>query len=970
MPLVALSYVWKMAKATAGGESTPFTSPVIDCLFAPLGNAGPGAGEAQSVSVGERERGDDGVGCERETGGQLSSDTPPLFLGALAEIAGVLLSSRGASAAFFVDGPDGPRASRALLELARCAAELARRACGHRGVDSEEWEDGRSPPPRRQPDKPESRFGWLERGVSARLAVDFAQALAPVMGRPPKQRAAGWAAIRRSGAPHALAALLAFLERPRSERPASGAAAMHRRDGDSDGRSPRGGGGAGGEQSSPEQNGRLRDRLLLSLVEWARDLVGVDCLRRVGLAGPCGSFLAHELGRRHLDRYTRDECADPRLLGVAMRLALCSEGSGALLSADGAATSGVEEGLSLLGELMCLPELLQAQAVGLPPPHPLAVRSVRGHDGGVGGHAAEEAVGRLAGLELGVDAGDMRCLDFICRMSLSIPLSSDPASAAPETTQMTRWLRWGLSRVAPSMTSFFDDGSAATAQEGGGVGEDEYVAALQLVANLSEDLTTAVAIEAEWSLAEVLARQRAEEEQEGPPLGVTTANDPAGEAEGGPAGKSGVGSGSNGGGTTNGVERVTCAPRIVTPAALGRARLAVLLTVLGGPNEERHRRLKRLREAEALASGEDVAAAPAALASTASDAREVLEGADFPDDGACDEDWWEAAGRCVPRVVASLTGSRGTASAEAFALLRKAAARRTLLLPEGAAPRAAEPAETDCAAPRGGGAKSRGGPVPGRNLSERRRAAMSKLLFSYARGLGLADDGGRDRFEAGLEAVLAGAAAGAAANPASRSPDCDWFAAALFLASGADGAETSATLRDLRRHEPGAAFVLPPLEGKRGAAWPTLEDGDGAELPGGPSLPAAASGKVPPVPGAAGGRVGESMRSPASGSCAIPPGSFGDHPPLLQLVALVEEVLEEELPLLSAALRASGWAAAPLAARWMRQCMLCVVDWPGVVAYLALSLLRSHDYQVGQKVSLPWPPSLSAALSSFLPGSS
>ncbi|CBN75840.1 conserved unknown protein [Ectocarpus siliculosus] len=79
--------------------------------------------------------------------------------------------------------------------------------------------------------------------------------------------------------------------------------------------------------------------------------------------------------------------------------------------------------------------------------------------------------------------------------------------------------------------------------------------------------------------------------------------------------------------------------------------------------------------------------------------------------------------------------------------------------------------------------------------------------------------------------------------------------------------------------------------------------------------------------------------------------SRGD-PPLLLLMSLVEELLEEELPLMSVALRGSGWAAAPLAARWVRQCMLSVVDWPGVVAFLALSLLRGHDYQVYFVVAL------------------
>lgn len=932
---MALGYVGQLAKATAGGILTPFTRPIIDCLFAPLGGTQSSNGEGQGGSLSERESSDHG--CGRGADG-LMVDESPAFLGALAEIAGVLLSSRGASAGFSVNGPEGPQASRALLELSRCTAELARRACCYGGgLDGRQEEGGGISLEGGHAGAPARRFPSPEREDSKRLAVEFACALAPIMSNPPNLRAAGWAALWRSGVPRALAKLVAFLGDPRPDQSAFEKEKRRKvsdRNGHASGRSGTGGTGGGGDHDSAQEDGDLRDRLLLSLVEWARDLGGVNALRQVGLAGPCGSFLSRELGRRHLDRSTRDECADPRLLAVAMRLALCPEGLGELLSAGGGVADGVQGGLSRLGELTTLPEWLQSHTVGLPPPHAIAPRSLSGHDGELGGCVGEDMPGRSRGLQLGGDAGDLRCLDLVCRLSVSGTLCPGLDPADPAVAQMKRWLRWGLSRVVPSRKASFGAGDVAMAEDADDVAQDVRVVALELVTNLAADLTTAVSIEAEWSLAEALAWQKADEE----PASVRTSIEAGarGEAAGRATSEAGVGLHlvcGDGGGKYS-VGSITSVPDIVEPASLGRARLAVSLTRLGGPNEERHKLLRKLREAEALAGshfvGSGSGGAPAAPVRTASGIQGMSEGVEFPDDSASDEDWWDAAGRCVPTVVALLAGPRGARSTEAFSLLRKAAARRSLLCPDRARPTGR--AAMDCSSPRGNG--ERGGSVLAGELSESRQAVMNGLCFSYARSLGLVDDSGRERFGAGLKVALA-AAAGSTSSP---SLDCDWFAAVAFVASGADGAAASAMLQALRRDTARAAFVL-PLAGKRYAVPVEIS-------------PPATSERGRSSPGVAAGRASERVDGIASGFCISPSPFIGDGTAaaadsLLLLLALVEEVLEEELPLLSAALRSSGWAAASLAGRWMRQSMLCVVDWPGVVAYLALALLRGHDYQVG-----------------------
>ncbi|CAN0477870.1 unnamed protein product, partial [Ectocarpus sp. 12 AP-2014] len=211
------------------------------------------------------------------------------------------------------------------------------------------------------------------------------------------------------------------------------------------------------------------------------------------------------------------------------------------------------------------------------------------------------------------------------------------------------------------------------------------------------------------------------------------------------------------GGSSDGEHGVgsVCVPNIVEPAALSRARLAVSLTSLGGPNEERHVLLRRLRHAEASAGGVIIKSgnrnASAASTRTASGVRGMSEMV-FPGKGASDEDWWNAVDRCVPTVVACLTGPDVARRKEAFALLSSAAARRSLLLPEELTRRLAEPRAAACVSPCDDGES--GGPEPQGSMFDRRQEVMVKLCFSYARGLGFVDNGCRDVFTSGLRAIL------------------------------------------------------------------------------------------------------------------------------------------------------------------------------------------------------------------------
>lgn len=966
----ALGYVGKLARATAGGTATPFTPLTIDALFLPLGceqwSVGSLDGSAGKTNGGDRIRGP-------------PADPPRAFLGALAEIAGVLLSSRGASAGFFVEGPEGPQASPALLGLVRCTAELAKRACWHGSLASgtDKNETGREGSAGREGTggKSEGRFRSLGQEDSEALAVDFACALATVMRRRPKERAAGREALWRCGFPHALAKLVAHLSRPGTDEPkrAGNPGLASYQNGHTV--KTRGGSGAACHHNSAKakQHNELRDRLLLSLIDWARDLEGVICLRRVGLAGPCGAFLARELGRRHLNVSTRDGCPDRRPLALAMRIALCPEGLDSLLSTDGDVATGVQSGLARLGGLISLPELLESHAVGLPPPHALVARNIGGGRGTAAGEpAAGEVPLRSGGLELGGDVEDLRCLDFVGRMSLAGRACFSPDTAGPGIAQMRRWLRWALARsVLSERGDRIDAGNVGTneaeEEEEGFVPQDVRVAALQLATNLAADLTTAVTIEAEFSATETLALRLAHGEtasacvEDHADLGGVVAGSAASEEGIGP-GKPCI-NGGGGGGAQIGIEGIVRVPDIVEPAALARARLAVMLTCLGGPHEERSKLMRKLRDAEASAGrvtvGSGVIKDLAPSAHPVSGNYETRERVELPREDIPDEDWWGVAARCVPQVVSWLSDPRSVGRTEAFMLLRKAAARRSTLLPQGAAQRPAEHAAVGCTFPIGN--EERRNPDVEGDLTHSRQAVMSKLCFSYARSLGFVDDSCLERFDSGLRGTLAGAA-GLAARSASPSPaaairtaippqaDCDWFASVAFIASGADSEQASALLRDLYRHTPRAFFLL-PLAGQRYAAQEAARE---------PTNKASILGYSPTEDTStfsegARGRAHGTTDVPERGLASVPsePGDdavsaklSGGDPPMVLLLALVEEVLEEELPLLSAALMSAGWAPAALAERWMRQCMLCVVDWPGVVAYLAVALLRGHDYQV------------------------
>ncbi|CAM9503789.1 unnamed protein product [Hapterophycus canaliculatus] len=944
---VALGYIGKLAKATAGSKSTPFTASTIDRLFSTLlcerSNVG-----GQDGSAGEKNSND------RKDGSV--AGTPQAVLVALAEIAGVIMSSRGASAGFFVDGPEGPRASRALLGLVRCTAELAKCACRH-GFASGKGENGQGRG--EEGGEPECQFRLLGREDCERLAVDFACALPTITCRPPKERAAAWKAMWRFGVPCALAELVAHLSRPGSDETTSRAGHPQQASGQ-DGQFVEGTGGSGAscnhESAKARQKNGLRDRLLLSLVDWARDLAGVSCLRRVGLVGPCGAFLARELGRHHLNTCTRDECADYRPVAIAMRIALCPEGLNSILSSDGDVEGGVASGLARLSELISLPELLQCQAVGLPPPNVLVACKANNSCGGaVREPAAGEAPVRSARLELGGDVEDLRCLDFIGRMSLTGRSCFSSGNTETGAVQMRRWLRWALKRSALSgggRVDADDVGTKGTGEEEedeevGDVPQDLRVAALQLAANLAADLTIAVTIEAEWSLADSLALRQ----DHGEPAGacVEDHSDLVGDIVGRAVSEDSFGPGElyrgaqNGGCSQVGVGGIVNVPEIVEPAALGRARLAVMLTCLGGPNEERHKLLKELRRAEASAGGAIVASGvPNSLATSpkpASGAHKTRERVEFPGDDVPDKDWWGVAARCVAQVISLLSDPRSVRRTEAFKLLRKAAARGSPLLPQGATERPAGYGGMDCTFPKGD--EERRGPTVEGDSTHSRQAVMAKLCFSYARSLGFVDDGCRERFDVGLRSILAGAA-GLATRVASPSPaattrtaippqaDCDWFTAVVFIASNADSEQATELLQDLHRHTPKAIFLL-PLVGERSAAQQAASESTGyAAIPG--SCPVE---DTPRFLEGARGRAHGMTEVPRGRSTPVPSHLVGNaasaglsrgDPPLLLLLALVEELLDEELPLLSAALRSSGWAPAALAERWMRQCMLCVVD--------------------------------------------
>lgn len=943
---VALDYVGQVARSTAGADATPFSLAAIDKLFSPL--------DADRHRLGRdvsrpraRDFSDEGGVAGSAGGGHRhrAVEESPAFLRALAEIARVLLSSRGALAGFFVTGRNGPEASPALLQIVRFAAELARSACSQRVADG-------------------LRFRSLSPDDLGRLAVDFACALVPIMRYPPTQREAGWTALRRCGVPDAMAALVARLgSAPQEEQRATQAGGQE----EPQDRPTVPSGGDGGDDPGELNDGELNDgelnngdglrrRLLLSLVEWAQDLAGVNSLRRVGLAGCCASFLSRELAQRHLLPGTRDECADPRPLALAARLALCPEGLDALVGADGGIAQGVDEGLARLDELPTLAEMLQAHTASVMP-HPHAM-FVGGGDGD--GRPGVEETGTVAGMELGSGSADLRCLDFVRRVCFSAFFGGSDSCCG--TRRAKRWIGWAVSRLGVGIVGVDEAEWSLALEEEIEAPEDVRVAALQVAADLATDLSTAVSMEMRWSLSERLARQQAAAEESA--RSVATSDMETGDAV-------------DGGGEGEGVLGT---PGVIGLVALGRARLAVSLMCLGGPTEERQLRMRSLRGAEAAAGGCGRMSLENDSAMTfpvTGGLLQLSEAVELPADSMLGVDWWESAGRCASTVASSIADPESPQTTEAFALLRKAIVRKSPLFVERAAPQRAATAAAADFVDRGGGSYRVG-------VSEgdvaKPQAVMQRLCFSYARGLGLVDDDCRDTFEAGLDAAFVVAAAGAfspavlpcAGTSAPTCPlrpstgDCDWFAAVAFLVSGMDRDGASEMLESMWTNIDEAIFVW-PLAGQQYAAAvgqqtarsaavvatysPQSLPGDAEPDPSGgleghPSCGTDCSGMD--HRGVDAGGIGDEASHPCGDAPVVAELSRGD-PPLLLLAALVEHVLEEELPVLSAALRVSGWSAAPLAVRWMHQCMLGVVDWPGVVAYLVLALLRGYDYQVRRR---------------------
>lgn len=979
---MTLDYIGRLASATAGAYSTPFTPDVVDDLLSPLDYGAHGIGVIRTGP------GTTSTGHRIDSEGSMLDEISPKALKALVDIASVLLSSRGASAGFFVQGEEGIEPSHALHILVQCTAELARGACsslsrtaGATVVMGEE-SNGGGP----------GRFSSLSLQDKTQLAVDIVCAVMKSHGASsPKQRMAWWRAFWQWDAPHAVAELSEYICRS-----VLGGTIQRVREGCPEGAS---------------SNTELRHRLLLSLAEWARDLGGVNALRSVGLAKPCAACLSQELARRHLYRETRDECPDSRTFALISRLALCPEGlDGLLCEHTGGIVEAVDVGLNCLGHLPTLAELLQSQA---PDMRPVSDRHGRGDHGSSrrdGGKCAErggvESGGREELRSLRNDEGNMRCLNFVRRLSWA-STGSDLGGIGAKgrgAKHVERWVEWVVSRAAPQKMGERLSGGNEVLEEqkhGGGssalYSDDIRVVALRLASDLATDLTTAMEIEARWSLGAALARQaEVEARADGMATAVVVDAGTGDSQDSRMAQNHDITLATSHHNSSDNADLVTARPdfsgtaggesivgvrTILDPVVLGRARLAISLTCAGGPTEDRHVRFRRLREAEAVAAGympggggrgsssigdalhptpkpENVGISPGVV--------------DFPAIDLVDGDWCAAADTCVSRVVAYLASPSpcgGQRAVEAFALLSEAAAKKGNFLPfNHETPLRRTPhVVTESLDPNGdfrGSCRGANGNHSSSIPSAETVAppgAMEMYCFSYARSLGFVEEESGNHFVIDMRRTLAAAAAGAtaaatsldtvleptawpshtasaaAADPSSRR-ECDWFAAVCFLTSagvrtvgGEAGERATAAnemLANLSRHVHRAAFVW-PLAGRR---YTSARQ----------SITAASASPV-----AGDGKNNDDVRhpAPALGAAAGAEVCRGDTP-LMLLTGLVEEVMEEELPRLSAALRNAGWAAAPLAMRWMHQCMLGVMDWPGVVAYLALALIRGPDYQV------------------------
>lgn len=969
---LAMEYIRRLAIATAGAEPNPFTRSVADELFAALAGVEiDGGGEVS-------DRGPTRYDC----GVLVQEEGIPVDLGVMVDIAGTLLSSRCAPYIFFVEGAARMEASLALLSIVRIATALARAARSFRGAGGgdETLENRESGAESRKgiplKDVSIERVGSriLRGNYLVQLAVEFSCALSSVVGLLPKPRAAAWKALWQYDYPQAVSQLVMTLDR--SDCVKAGIKLVDARE------CPSSGGAVDYNSSrgadTKEYVAVLRHRLLRSLAEWARDLAGANYLRWVGLAGPCSFFLSRELALRYLHPGSREECPDAYLLALAARLAMYPEGFDALISTDGGIADAVDLGLENLYGLANLAELLESRRLNLPPP-PLRLAASSCSTEGDSGRA-DYRMKAMREPVIGSDSADLRCLDFARRFSSYWEGNTCRRGRIGRGFSRVRsWWRWALTVLAPRMPIIKPGESAAWKEEVEieETTEDVQVAAMELAATVAADASAAAEIEARWSLVEALALCKAKEVAgDGIAVGLSQHVEDEGAGNGmvSPV-IDGGGGDAKGGGTDGGNEdrdstSVFDVVGVLEPVSLNRARLAISLACLGGPTEERHVRMRHIRAVSASAvltshSPSEQDSSGSGVVLSRNDSRLMAETVEFPSGGLSDREWWDAAAHSAFFVVAALSKPGERRNKEALDVLKESISRRSLVLPELGKRTEARRGSYVSIKDRDGerrdaiaapGARPRAGVT-----ADRMRAVMQDMCFSYARSLGLVDGNRRVQFAEGWRATMAAAEAIAAdegVSSSSKSPVtaaecCDWFTALVFLVCGSDGEVARELLTMARGHANGIIFLW-PLAGNlyaaaaadeaEATAVASLRSTRQAPLDGG-SYPSC--GDIP--------HMFEYIDGAALAAAAV--ASLGD-PPLLVLAALVEEVLEEELPRMATALRRSGWAAAQLAARWMWQCLLGIVDWSDAVAYMVLALLRGHDYQVQYRAFFEMPTPL------------
>lgn len=919
---LALSYIEQLARVTMGTDLSLFTPELIHSLLVPSNHNNHGTG---------LDREETRVGCMSDDGRFCSLDEDPAILGTLVDVASFLLSSRDMSAKFFVQGTAGLEASPALVMLIRCAIQRTKEACflgTIAGCRANAVHGDNGDPGLRS---------LIPRAEKRQLAVKCMCMIVKVVDTcSPGARKAGWRALWKFGVPQASAEL--YREINRCVKAPAGNSENQEHDCESG--SPR-------YCCDPddEPNRYLQHKLLLSLAEWARDLEGVNALRRVGLVQACASCLSLELARRHLDNAKRDECADLRPLALAARLALCPEGIDGLLSERGEMVVAIQRGLDRLGELDNLAELVQSHTPDILRCHLRGVGNV-GDVTGSRSDAEASADGvrttRLPRL-LNGDA-NLRCLDFVRLFSLaSIRYAAIDSMRASAT--MRCWSRWAVLRAVPEQAD--DNPPKPGSSFVTGVPEDERLAGLQLLTDMAADLTVAVEIQAKWSLVARLAQWR--ELSSAAMIEIV-----ARQADGGPE-QNAVGTreqepSASSIHTSNtsvlpdqpiGSKAIPNTVPVLDAVVLCSARLEAVTTRMGGPKEDLHERLRSIREAEAFAGGcgnrgescgSDDALSDRLRSVIVSRTSEGLEStARSPSYGRASE---ATDSSILAILVSAGLEARSFTATESFKLLTEMAAPENTTLsafPWVVTVNTAlsknvcqNTTSITCSSDELLVADSR---VPDLGHVA---SAMGNMCFTYSCSLGFFVSESRDAFLDGLRRTLDLAAkaaadiAGSSTERTSRAFDCDWFAAVAYVSSGADFEASSEFLRRISRHPYPACFLW-PLAGRAYAvarATPprdSLKDADNKDQ---------AISSESPLGAAAGINI-----------------TLGDTP-LLLLASLVEQVMEEELPCLAAALRRAGWAVASLAMRWMNQCMLNVLDWSGVVAYFALGVLRGPDFQV------------------------